>query len=107
MEKSYKEIQTEIENLKKEAAAALKREAKDAISEVRQIIRKFNLTPSDCGFSAKAASKKPKTAKVKAIGAFAYRHPSDANLGWSGHGRAPNWLLELEAKGRKRAEFKV
>jgi DNA-binding protein H-NS len=36
-----------------------------------------------------------------------YRHPDDPSITWSGKGRAPSWLIQLEEQGRSREEFMV
>lgn len=36
-----------------------------------------------------------------------YCHPEDPRLSWTGRGRRPKWLVELEAKGGKAVEIGV
>ena len=120
MEKSYKQLCSEIESLQKQAEAVRKQEISRAVAEVRRLIKLYGLTPEDCGFSiAKAASKakqrktvvtrnkknaasgRRKTVPVK------YRHPDNAALTWTGRGKAPKWLTEEEAKGKERQAFLI
>ena len=48
------------------------------------------------GTGSRSKSLAPKT-KV----AVCYRHPSDANLQWTGRGRKPKWVKEWVASGQK------
>jgi len=45
------------------------------------------------------ANRGSKTAPVR------YRNPANPADTWSGRGRAPKWLADLEARGRSREEF--
>ena len=104
MEKTYQELCAEIETLKQRAEVARAKEISSAVAEVRRIIKDYGLTANDCGFSAAksvSASKKAKTVPVK------YRHPGNGALTWTGRGKPPKWLAEMEAKGHKRTEFLV
>ncbi|WP_343639668.1 H-NS histone family protein [Roseateles sp.] len=47
------------------------------------------------------ASHGGKTAPVR------YRNPANPADTWSGRGRAPKWLADLEAQGRGREEFRA
>lgn len=53
------------------------------------------------GFDPLELISRNSTAKQK------YRHPDNSTLTWSGRGRPPAWLLELEENGQNRDNFKV
>ena len=36
-----------------------------------------------------------------------YRHPVEPELTWTGRGRAPLWMVELENNGNKRSELLI
>ena len=36
-----------------------------------------------------------------------YRHPAQPELTWTGRGRAPLWMVELETNGKDRAELLI
>ena len=36
-----------------------------------------------------------------------YRHPAQPDLTWTGRGRAPLWMVELETRGKNRAELLI
>lgn len=98
MEKSYKELCGEIEELKKLAAAARTQEIAKAKDEVRRLIQEFNLSPVDCGF---LPAKDKKSLPVK------YRHPDNPSLVWTGRGKAPKWIVAEERNGLRRERFLV
>lgn len=47
----------------------------------------------------KNAAKKPQKAAPK------YFHPNDDSIGWSGHGRRPQWVLNWLAEGKQLSEL--
>ena len=99
MEKSYQEICAEIDALKQQAATARAKESAGAIAEARRLIKAFDLSAADCGFTGLKGPKKPVAIK--------YRHPENASFVWTGRGKAPKWLTELEAQGQHREHFLV
>jgi DNA-binding protein H-NS len=55
------------------------------------------------GFSLNAfLANPPKKVKIAK-----YRNPTNSKQVWAGHGRKPNWLLDLLATGRSLEEFEV
>ena len=36
-----------------------------------------------------------------------YRHPTEPELTWTGRGRAPLWMVELESNGKSRSELLI
>ena len=36
-----------------------------------------------------------------------YRHPDDPSLTWTGKGRAPTWITQLEDNGHNREDFLI
>ncbi len=36
-----------------------------------------------------------------------YQHPTQLGLVWTGRGRAPRWMVDLEISGKNRAEFLI
>lgn len=47
----------------------------------------------------KANRKQVKGAK-KTAGTLKFRHPDDASIAWTGHGRKPNWVLQWLNDGK-------
>lgn len=73
-------------------------EIKEARQKIMEIARTYGLNVEDV-LAKPASARKPVEAK--------YRHPDNADLTWTGRGRPPVWVVELEAEGRKREEFKI
>ena len=120
---TYVELKEQAENLMRQAEAARKSEIGAAIAEIKAKMAMYGITVEDLGGKAKAArGRKPKPAKaaksakpangkakpVKARKPVAvkYRTPETGET-WTGRGKAPKWLVAMEAAGRKRAEFLV
>ncbi len=106
MEKSLEEIYAEIEVLKQQAESIRAEKVAEAKREVRRLIGLFELSATDCGFSgAKSGASTKNVAKIPV--AIKYRHPDNEKLTWTGRGKTPNWLLQVESEGRSRNEFLV
>ena len=46
-----------------------------------------------------AAAAKP-AKKAKAASVIKFRHPENASIGWTGHGRKPQWVIDWVAQGK-------
>ena len=99
---NYKELLAQREALDKQIEELRQAELRSAIEQVRQLIVEWHLTAEDCGFKSAVASG---LKKAKSAVAAKYRGPNGET--WSGRGRAPTWLVTLEAQGRQRAEFSI
>lgn len=110
-------IEKEIEKLKKQAQAL---ESKKRIPIIRSIVKsmkEYDITPEEIavafgkGSASKTRAAKTSTGKPGARGPrgpvpVKYRHP-DTGETWTGRGKAPRWVTEAEANGRKREEFLI
>jgi DNA-binding protein H-NS len=97
---SYQELMAQIEGLKRQAEDARKQETSGAIAEIKSIMARFGIEPNDL-FPARSA-------KVKRVpsGVVKYRDPV-SGMGWSGRGRRPGWVGELEAQGKSIEDCRV
>ena len=95
---TYKELKAQAEVLMQQAEAARRAEIAAVVAEIQARMKEFGITLADLGG----------TKKAKARGAVAakYRNPATGDS-WSGRGRAPRWLADALAKGRKKDEFLV
>jgi len=89
-----------------ERMAALKEETR------KELLRKMTEMAAKEGFASlqEVISPKQKKSGRKAsgrTGAPKYANPSDPSQTWTGNGRAPRWLRDLEESGRKREEFLI
>lgn len=97
---SVSELQEVIDN----AAAALKvkqdSERKAVYAKIKELAASVGATV-DIYVADKKETRK--TAKVEAK----YRHPSDANLTWTGRGLTPKWMRALLEEGREKSDFLI
>ncbi len=120
---NYQELKSQAEDLMRQAEAARKAEIGSAIAEIKAKMAMYGITLEDLGSKAKtargrkpklakaakpakAAKDKVKVAKPRKPVAAKYRNAATGET-WSGRGKAPKWLVAMEAAGRKREEFAV
>lgn len=99
---TYKELQSQIERLQKEAEQARKNEMSAAIAEIHAKMRDYDISPEDLGFSAGpgyAKRRQVKTARRPV--APKYRNDATGET-WSGRGKPPKWMA-----GRDKAQFLI
>lgn len=94
---------TDLENLSVRVAAILKsrieNERAETIEKIKSLADRVGLSVSFQ--DARGAGSKSSGAAAR------YRNPENERDTWSGRGRAPKWLVELEASGRERSEFLI
>jgi DNA-binding protein H-NS len=88
---SYQEILSQIEDLKQKAQEARKQEIAGAMTEIRRLMAEYGITLADLGGKSGKGKTRGGTAK--------YRDPASGKT-WSGRGRRPGWVLELESQGK-------
>lgn len=107
-------IEKEIEKLKKQAQALQSKKRLPVIRSIVKSMKEYGITPEEI---AAAFGKSGKVrGPAKAIGSkrggprgpvpAKYRHPH-TNATWTGRGKAPRWVTEAEAAGKKREEFLI
>jgi DNA-binding protein H-NS len=111
-------IEKEIEKLKKQAQALQSKKRLPVIRSIIKSMKEYDITPDEivAAFGKSPASKpraaaKSSTAKGGARGPrgpvpVKYRHPELGHT-WTGRGKAPRWIIEAEAAGRKREEYLI
>jgi DNA-binding protein H-NS len=119
MTKTSAQINRQIEQLQRRAAALKKREMRGVITRIREAIDYYGLTASDLGLGprgAGAASKATRKAagrKVSARKARQARPPSPvkyrdgAGNTWSGRGKRPQWFKSALEAGKTLEELSV
>lgn len=100
---SYQEIVQKIGELQKQAEEIKTREQAGVISEIRQKISEYGITPEELGFGGKHSTYKKATRKV----AVRYRNPKEYNETWTGRGKRPSWLSREIGAGRKLEDFLI
>ena len=97
---TYKELQSQIEKLQKEAEHARKNEIAAAIAEIHTKMKEYGISPEDLGFGAGGAKRKPVKAARRPV-APKYRNNATGET-WSGRGKPPKWMA-----GRDKAQFLI
>lgn len=98
---SYQEILNQIEALKQQAESVRKQEMAGAISQIREIMAKYGITPADLGMTGRGAGRAKAAASVAK-----YRDPVSGKT-WSGRGRRPSWVLDLERQGKSLDDLRI
>ena len=96
----YKAILDQIEELKRQAEDVRKQEIAGAIAEIRRIMVEFGITIADLGDTRSSRG------KARLAGQARYRDPASGKT-WTGRGRRPAWVLELEGRGGNVEEFRI
>jgi DNA-binding protein H-NS len=89
-----------------EAAGKLKAEKTEAeraalVAQLRELAEAQGYRPEDLFAPAPAGARKQRATGIVPV---KYRH---GDREWSGRGKAPAWLLQLEAQGKDRELFRV
>jgi len=92
---SYKDLQSQIEKLQKQAEQARDKEIATVVTQIRQLMADYGIQASDLGISAKRKRKSGTPAAPK------YQNPQTGDT-WTGRGRAPKWI-----EGKDRAKFAI
>jgi len=89
---TLKNLEKQIEELKKRADLIRKTEMAAAINTVRALISQFGLTARDVGLGgARGRGKAKAVGKPKTTGVPKYHDPQSGKT-WTGHGKPPNWI---------------
>ncbi len=57
--------------------------------------------------SVTKASAQPARKALKAASVIKFRHPENAAIGWTGHGRKPQWVIDWLAQGKALDELRA
>ncbi len=101
----YRELLAQRETLDKQIEEARREEVSSAVATVKQLIAEYGLTAADCGFKPGTAAASTNIGAARMPVAAKYRGLNGET--WSGRGKAPKWLTNLEAQGRKKDEFLI
>lgn len=98
----------ELKDLLAQSAVELKNREKSDINaartEINAIAQRLGISLKDLIGAGESTGKvRKQTGKV----AVQYRNPSDASQAWTGRGRQPKWVKELEASGKNLMSAKV
>ena len=85
---SIKEKVAQIQSMERELEETRAAAVKEAIAEVQTLINLFNITASDVRFPEPGAKPRAKRSAGPVMYAF-------GDKTWTGHGRTPNWIKDL------------
>lgn len=94
MAKSYKDYQKEIADLQKKAEDARRAELAGAITQIKLLMKEFNISIKDLKLKDGKVSRAP----GKALPAK-YRDPVSGDT-WTGRGRSPAWVAKAKAENK-------
>lgn len=97
---SITEIKKEITRLKRDADKLKQKTRSKVISDILRSMKEHDLTPEDI---AQAFHHKP--SRSKAVSKVRYQHPD--GHAWSGRGRIPTWIKQIESEGHSREDFAI
>lgn len=92
---SYKDLQSQIEKLQKQAEQARDKEISAVVGQIRGLMTEYGIQPSDLGITSKKKRKSTTPAPPK------FANPQTGET-WTGRGRAPKWI-----DGKDRTKFAI
>lgn len=103
---SLKSIEAQIQALQAKAEA-LKTAEKPGIKQLKAVLKKYKLTPSDIDHATNGTRSgrrsKLKGQKVKPK----YRNPANRSETWTGRGLRPRWMVAAMKGGKKLEDFAI
>ena len=90
---TYKDLQSQIEKLQKQAEQAREKEIATVVTQIRAMMTDYGIQASDLGIATKRKRKAGTPAAPK------FQNPQTGET-WTGRGRAPKWI-----EGKDRTKF--
>jgi DNA-binding protein H-NS len=97
-------MKAQITKLEKQAADLFKKEVAEAISKIKALMDDYGLSIRDLGMGAAKATRGK--ASSKPASAPKYQDPVSGKT-WTGHGKAPGWLVSAVQAGKSRDDFLI
>jgi DNA-binding protein H-NS len=92
---SYKDLQSQIEKLQKQADQARDKEVATVVTQIRALMSDYGIQASDLGIVSR------RKRKTSAPAAPKFQNPQTGET-WTGRGRAPKWI-----DGKDRSKFAI
>lgn len=96
---TYQELKAKAEELMKQAEQARRAEIAAVVADIQARMREYGISIDDLKGG-------PRKGKTRGTVAAKYHNPATGES-WSGRGRSPKWLVDAQAKGRTKEEFRV
>lgn len=105
LQQKLNEAEAVANELRKQLETERKGERTQAIAAAKELIKTYDLTASELGFSGKGAAKRAGGDKRNVV-APKYQDP-DSGKTWTGRGKSPAWLSAQLAAGRSKQDFLI
>lgn len=110
--RSYDAIKKQIAKLQAEAAkleAVATVKKRKSVAQVLALMKKLDVSLEDLAASKPRGGRATKRVRASSSQKSVSPKYRDAQTGetWSGRGRTPRWLANLEAQGRSREEYRI
>lgn len=92
---SYKDLQSQIEKLQKQADQAREKEVAAVVAQIRGMMSDYGISATDLGISGRRKRRSGTTVAPK------YQNPQTGET-WTGRGRAPKWI-----DGKDRTKYAI
>ena len=92
---TYKDLQSQIEKLQKQADQARDKEVAAVVAQIRGMMSDYGISAADLGISGRRKRKSGGTVAPK------YQNPQTGET-WTGRGRAPKWI-----DGKDRTKYAI
>jgi DNA-binding protein H-NS len=92
---TYKDLQSQIEKLQKQAEQARDKEVASVVAQIRSMMTDYGIQATDLGLTARRKRKSGTPAAPK------FQNPQTGET-WTGRGRAPKWI-----DGKDRTKFAI
>lgn len=100
------EIRRRSDTAKKDLLKRMQKLAAEHGMSLTDVIGQESADKSTAAAPKKAAAKPAKKA-VKPASVIKFRHPENAAIGWTGHGRKPQWVIDWLAQGKPLDELRA
>lgn len=100
------EIRRRSDTAKKDLLKRMQKLAAEHGMSLTDVIGQESADKSTVAAPKKAAAKPAKKA-VKPASVIKFRHPENAAIGWTGHGRKPQWVIDWLAQGKPLDELRA
>ena len=108
LQQQINQAEAKVNELREQLAQQKNNERAQAISSAKELIKTFQLTAADLGFSGKKASPRKQTvnADKRMTVAPKYRDPATGKT-WTGRGKTPGWMTRELSAGRSKQDFLI
>lgn len=103
---TYLQLKEQAEKMLAEAEALRRKEFADQVAGMIATLKEHGITLADLQAHGFGRAGRAGKRTVKNAGVPKYRDPKTGAT-WTGRGRVPQWMVDLEAVGQNRAHFLI